>query len=151
MEFEGLHSPAEEDMLADRMTRMRGPTPNNVHRPLSSAMLEFLKGCPSFNTSLEGKLCTVSGTLVYDATALVIRPGPEAPFVQAWQQTVEAAREECLGGICEKKIAIPKEQSEHYTDFFFFLQYSTYPVAETVQRKAAQLASKGSRSKQRWW
>ena len=35
--------------------------------------------------------------------------------------------------------------------FFFFLQYSTYPVAETMQRKAAQLASKGSRSKQRWW
>ena len=35
--------------------------------------------------------------------------------------------------------------------FFFLLQYSTYPVAETVQRKAAQLASKGSRSKQRWW
>ena len=34
-----------------------------------------------------------------------------------WQQAVEAAREECLGGIYEKKIAIPKELSEHYTDF----------------------------------
>ena len=116
MEFEGLHYPAEEDMLADGMTRMRGPMPNNVHKPLSPAMLEFLKGCPSFNTSLEGKLCTISGTLVYDATALVIRPGPEAPFVQAWQQAVEAAREECLGGICEIKIAIPEELSENYTD-----------------------------------